>query len=573
MPARKLHLLILCLFLLLSIFLTVGRVGTAFDSFALLTPDLGVYATLAAAQETPELFTNDPFLSNQKNVNSYNIILVPWIKGLENVFGNYGTACAFLLPFFLFIHLTGWYSLGVALFRNPWAGLLVSLLASTPVLTAYDYWGLILDALPRFLYQGMIPFVLALSIWRGHELKWWPVILGGIGLLNYLHPLSTPAWALAVMLALWVSAPEFGFWQKARAMSLAVLLLLVVLSPFVFNYVQSTIVETSDAIGYEQTLAILQERFLTMEAANPFSTLVAFFGGRRALGSDVLWYILWLLGLGGLLAGLIWRRNSAEHKHLRQLAAWMVGILLVGGFVPVLERVIFAYLRRIPPEFEILKTLRYLVPLILVAAVYALSLAGEYLRSRAIVSPTASRYLLWGTSLVILLAWGLSSQVGYPDFRNAVKQNLSCWLQGRLVCPLPPASMDFIDVLDVVRERTPVGARIFSEGQEVAVRYYALRPLVFTYKDGAPLAYTDQEQLLLWSEQSDTMDELSFIRKFPFRRRAFVRGIAELARDTEADYLLLAERYDPEFEYPAQLKPVYSNANYSLYELTISRGP
>jgi hypothetical protein len=572
MPARKLHFLILFLFLLLSLFLTLGRVGTAFDSFALLTPDLGVYATLAAAQETPELFANDPFLSNEKNLNSYNILLVPWIQALEKVFGNYGTACAFLLPFFLFIHLIGWYSLGVALFRNPWVGLLVSLLASTPVLTAYDYWGLILDALPRFLYQGMIPFVLALSIWRGHELKWWPVILGSVGLLNYIHPLSTPAWALAVMLALWVSAPEFEFWQKARATSLAVLVLLLVLSPFVFNYVRSTIVETSDAIGYEQTLAILQERFLTMEGANPFSTLVTFFAGRRSLGFDLLWYFLWVLGLGGLLAGLLWRRNAAEHRHLRQLASWMVGILLVGGFVPVLERVIFAYLRRFPPEFEILKTLRYLVPLTLVAVVYALWLAGESLRSRKFISPVASRYLVWGTSLVILLAWGLSSQVGYPDFRNAVRQSLSCWSQGKLVCRLPAASMEFVDVLDAIRARTPVGARIFSEGQEVAVRYYALRPLVFTYKDGAPLAYTDQEQLLRWSEQSDKMDELSFIRKFPFRRRAFIRGITELAHDTEADYLLLSERYDPEFEYPAQLKLVYSNGSYSLYELIASEG-
>jgi hypothetical protein len=230
-------------------------------------------------------------------------------------------------------------------------------------------------------------------------------------------------------------------------------------------------------------------------------------------------------------------------------------------------------LRRIPPEFEILKTLRYLVPLVLVAAVYALWMAGEYLRSKKTLSPVASRYFVWGASLVMLAAWGVSSQVAYPDFRNAVKQNLSCWLLGRLVCPLPSASMDFIDVLDVVRERTPVGARIFSEGQEVAVRYYALRPLVFTYKDGAPLAYTDQEQLLRWSEQSDRMDELSFIRKFPFRRRAFVRGIAELARDTEADYLLLAEPHDPGFEYPPQLSLVYSNPNFSLYELTTANRP
>ncbi|MDQ2692270.1 MAG: hypothetical protein M3Y68_09580, partial [Chloroflexota bacterium] len=271
MPAKNLHIPILSLFLLLSLFLTLGRVGTAFDSFALLTPDLGVYATFAAAQDAPELFVNDPFLSNEKNVNSYNMVLVPVIKVLRDVFGNYGTACAFLLPFFLFIHLAGWYVLGFAIFKNPWLGLLASLLASTPVLTYYDYWGLILDALPRFLYQGAIPFLLALSIWHGHNLKWWPVILGGVGLLNYAHPLSTPAWTVAVMLALWVSAPQSGFWRRAQMLGLSAVVLLLVLSPFIVNYVRSTIVETSNTVGYEQTLAILQERFLTMDSSSPFS--------------------------------------------------------------------------------------------------------------------------------------------------------------------------------------------------------------------------------------------------------------------------------------------------------------
>lgn len=567
MPAKHLHILILSLFLLLSLFLTMGRVGTAFDSFALLTPDLGVYATFAAAQDSPELFLNDPFLSNEKNINSYNMILVPLIKVLKDVFGNYGTACAFLLPFFLFIHLIGWYVLGVALFKNPWAGLLASLLASTPVLTYYDYWGLILDALPRFLYQGMIPFLLALSIWRGSELKWWPAILGGVGLLNYVHPLSTPAWTVAVMLALWVSASGVGFWQKARWMGVSVIMLLLVLVPFVLNYVSSTIVETSNTVGYEQTLAILQERFLTMDSGSPFSALVNFFAGRRSMGFDVIWYAVWLLGLAGLVFGLSRREYSVEHAHLRQVAAWLAGILLVGGLLPVLEQIVFAYLKRIPPEFEILKTLRYLVPLILVAAVYALWMLQDQLQSRNVMSVKAASYVSWVTGIFLLLTWGLSGQVRYPDFRNAIRQNLSCWRQGNLVCPLPQISMDFIDVLDVVREDTPVGARIFSEGQEVAVRYYALRPLVFTYKDGAPLAYTDQEQLLVWNEHSKAMDELTFLRKFPFRHRAFVRGILELAQQTGADYLLLQEPFDAGNEYPEQLSLVYTNASYSLYEI------
>jgi hypothetical protein len=63
------------------------------------------------------------------------------------------------------------------------------------------------------------------------------------------------------------------------------------------------------------------------------------------------------------------------------------------------------------------------------------------------------------------------------------------------------------------------------------------------------------------------MEELAFIRKFPFRHRAFVRGIVELARETEADYLLLQEPFDAGQEYPESLSLVYTNTRYSLYEL------
>jgi hypothetical protein len=127
--------------------------------------------------------------------------------------------------------------------------------------------------------------------------------------------------------------------------------------------------------------------------------------------------------------------------------------------------------------------------------------------------------------------------------------------------------MDFIAALDAVREKTPVGSRIFSEGQEVAIRYYALRPLVFSYKDGAPLAYTDQKQLLIWSKEFETMQELTRLRKFFFRRRAFVKRIVELAQATGSDYLLLQEPYQADQYYPEQLSLVYANAHYSLYEL------
>lgn len=567
MSTKQSHAVILLFFLLLSIFLTLGRVGTAFDRFALLTPDLGVYASIAAAQDQPGLFVHDPFLGNEKNLNSYNMVFLPVLRMLENIFGNYGTAAAFLLPFMLFLHLSGYYLLGVTLFKNPWAGLAVSLLLSTPMSTSLDFWGFILDTLPRFIYQSFIPFVLVLSIRYGQNPKMWPWILGAVGLLNYIHPLSTPAWAVAIALGLWVSVSHMPFWQKVGRMFLAGMVLLLILSPFISNYVNSTVVETSQIISYEETMSILRSHISVVGDEYGLSVPAAFFAGRPGHGLDVLWYVIWLLGLGGLVWGLLRRSSHDEKMPLYQLAGWIAGILLVAGLLPVIERVIFAYLKQIPPDFELARTLRYAVPLILLAAVFALQMLAEYFGQKGFLSTTRTVFAFTAAVAFLFLVWGFSNHGKDSELYAVVRQNLKCWVGGHVVCDLSPENMDFIAALDAIREATPTGARIFSEGQEVAIRYYALRPLTFTYKDGAPLAYTDQRQLLVWKQTYDEMDKLLFIRKFPFRHRAFVKEITELARNTDSDYLLLNEPFTESAEYPEELSIVYTNDHYALFKI------
>jgi len=564
---KKLHFLFVTFFLAISIFLTLGRMGTAFDSFALLTPDLGVYASIAVGQEHPDLFLGDPFISNQKNINSYNMLYVPLIRALKNIFGNYGAACAFLLPFFIFIHLIGYYVLGVSIFKNPWAGLFIALLISAPINTYYDFWGLILDSLPRFLYQGLLPFLLALSIARGNDPRWWPAIMAGLGILNYIHPLSTPTWMIAITLALWVSASGKGFWERVRMLGVAILVLVIILMPFLINYVGSTAVGTNDVVAYDQTLAILQARFSTMSTTSLWAVLSNFFVGQQGVVFNSIWYLVCILAVAGVVYGLTSPKVSTEYAYMRQVAAWMVGVFIGGGLLPVLEQAVFAYLKQIPPEFELARTFRYMIPLILLSAFSALWMVKNKLRITNRLSPTLSKNILIAASILLLVAWGLRGEAQRPEFRGAVRQNIRCWLQARLVCPLRQGSMDFIDVLDVVRNETPVRSRIFSEGQEVAVRYYALRPLVYTYKDGAPLAYTSPEQLLQWSEQHAVMDRLAYLRKFPFRRKEFMKDIVELAINAKAEYLILSEPYQGNLFYPGTLVLIHSNDNYSLYKI------
>lgn len=568
MSDKQLHILFVLIFLAISIFLTLGRVGTAFDSFALLNPDLGVYASFAAAQDNPALFANDPFLSDEKNTNSYNMVYIPLIQVLKTSFGNYGTACAFLLPFFIFIHLLGYYVLGVSIFKNPWAGLFIALLISAPIQTYYDFWGLILDALPRFLYQAAIPFLMALSILRGSNPKWWPAIVAGLGLLNYIHPLSTPTWVIAFVFALWISATDVEFWRKARMMGLAIVVLVVILLPFLMNYVGSTVTETNDVVHYAQTSAILQERFSAMSTNSLAEIFQKFFVGARGGAFDLTWYLVCVLALIGVACVLLFREIPNQYPYVRQIVAWMAGIFVGSGVLPALEQAIFNYLRRIPPEFELSRTFRYMVPLMLLAVFSGLWIARKEISPKNILSPKLARDFFFAITFLLLIAWGLRGAVQRPEFRRAARQNILCWRQMQIVCPLPQDRMDFIGILDTVREETPLGARIFSEEQDVAIRYYALRPLVYTYKDGAPLAYTNPEQLLKWNDQYKVINKLAYVRQFPFRRKEFMNAILEFSKNAGAEYLILAEPYDPNLFYPNSLGFVYSNDSYSLYKLT-----
>jgi hypothetical protein len=350
-------------------------------------------------------------------------------------------------------------------------------------------------------------------------------------------------------------------------LGVAILVLVIILMPFLLNYVGSTAAGTNDVVHYERTLAILQARFSTMSTTSLSAVLSNFFVGQQGVVFNSIWYLVCALAVVGVVYGSIVPNASTKYVHMRQVAAWMAGVFIGGGLLPVLEQAVFAYLKQIPPEFELARTFRYMIPLILLSAFSALWTVKNKSQITNKLSPTLSKNIFIATSILLLFAWGLRGEAQRPEFRVVVRQNIRCWLQARLVCPLPQRSMDFIDILNVVRYETPVGSHIFSEGQEVAVRYYALRPLVYSYKDGAPLAYTSPEQLLKWSDQHAVMDRLAYIRKFPFRRKEFMKDIVELAKNAQAEYLILSEPYKENLFYPNTLVLIYSNDNYSFYKI------
>lgn len=563
---KYLHALALIIFAVISFFLTVGRVGTSFSKFALLTPDLGVYASFAAAQENPHLFVGDPLLSREENINSYNMLYYPIIKALKRLLGNYGTASIALLPITIFLHLAGFYLLGLVLFKKPEVAFVFTLLisASVEIVSLGGYWGLMLDPIPRFMYQSILPFALALALYYGQRTNLWLLLLLPIGVLNYVHPLSTVTLGLSVVLGLWFGLSSQPFWVKARSMALSVAVFVLFIAPFLITFFIGTEMGTETNDQYVQVVRIIKERYPVL-AMQPEIRLYNFLS-EGSISANPLWHIVWLVAIIGLLCGLLWPPNQEAESVFRTILGWMVGILISSVLIPIVEQKVFERLQFFSPEFELSKNLRYLVPVLLLTMYYSLWVFfNAFAQKFGLTKFSTTLFLMCGG--VFFFAWGIIGGLQRSEIISAIRQNVNCFRQGKMICELPKKSQDFIDVLEAVQTHTPPGAKIFSEGQEVSIRYYALRPLVYSYKDGGPFAYTSHKQLLDWYDQYKQMTEIERMRRYPFRRNGFLKNLVKFARNQDAEYVILREPYQPELYYPPDLKVIYTNATYSLYSL------
>ena len=153
---------------------------------------------LAAALDHPENFQRDTMMNDSANFDFYATLQTPLARLLEPLVGDYGVA--FMLPQLplVFIGLLGFYVLGRVLYRDRLVALLLaaSCLITIKIKLLSTYWGISSWTTARDWFQAFLPFVLAGAIYYRKRPYMWPLVMVGMGLLIYCHPVSTPAWAL-----------------------------------------------------------------------------------------------------------------------------------------------------------------------------------------------------------------------------------------------------------------------------------------------------------------------------------------------------------------------------------------
>ncbi len=538
--------IILGTFLIYGLVLYLSDIQGSYPN-PVLASDSANIASFAAAVENPGLFQKDELLSNSKNLQSYSTINIPILIGLKRLTGNYGLAFATLIPIQAFLNLVGFYLLGMVLFGNrAWATLLAYVLALPFEMNLAETWGISLDPVSRFTFQAILPFILALAIyWRGNPRRW-PWLVGISGILAFVHPVSTPGWAFAIWLGLWVCIPKNWTVRKRWAVMVGLgFVTMIALVPYASNYLS----------GYVQG-ARPNYDLLMSTISNDFPENIL--NIPAALGDFLS--ITWSSGLlpaatilGLVLIFLKWK----DRWKLNLIMAWAAGIFVVAVIIPWVEHAVEAAFHIAPVETELIRGLRYLIFLMLIISIW-----GCYELFRRLQG--ARQWAVVGLTVLITLGWGLQSDVQVLKFNRLA----DCLKKGEWVCS---QVSDEALVIQAVHDLTPSDAAIFTTfsneskmSYSLPVRYEALRSLVYTYKDRGQLVISNSPVLNQWGERHDIVSTIT--RKLLTPSEKIIR-FQMYVRDWGTDYILTDLPADKTQLEARGMQVIYQNDSYILIKI------
>ena len=559
---RRFDLINISIFIIIAIAFSTGLIGNHFREYIFLNSDAANISSFAAALDQPEFFQKDPLLSNPANFNFYYTLHIPLIRLLGQWTGNYGSGFAVLIFPFVLLHLIGYYLLGNVFFKNKFWSLLFSLMVMVPVpLNLGEAWGLMHDVVPRFLFQALLPFLLTLVLHYGRRACHWPWLLALTGCFVYIHPVSFPVWAVAVVLSLWVLGDQ-PWREKVSSLFFSGIVLGLVILPFVINYLSSTEFGSRDLANYNFILNIMRIRFIP-----GFLDLNTGFQGfiNTAITSHWVNLLVWGIFIFIVIVCALRIQRVSCDLYAMILIVWWLSVLLVSVIIPLMDHMITAMLERFPLEVDLIRGLRYAIPLVLLSCFYfLLRIHDGHIKLRG-NKEIPFRPLVTIIGIIIFILWATR----YNLFENqAFVQTANCWGEGQLTCDVPDEELvdQRINVLNAIKELTPQDAGILgTDFSDLAIRYYTQRSLIYSYKDGGAFIYANHKNLMQWYEQFELMNE---IEKSKQDRGLFLEGLIDFAQLNQGDFILLHKEESWLDNYlPGGVELIYSNPTYELLKI------
>lgn len=550
LKSRTLDLLIVSGFALFALIYTLGRWNGS-NPFIFLGSDASYVSSYAAALDHPGQFSNDYFLSNQANVESYFAIHIPLIRLLNKLVGGYGNAFLVLLPITIFLILLGFYLVGKRLFNNKGIALLLAI-ACFPIIYVggWEYWGLLGDALSRNLVDIFFPWLILLSINSMDKPRNFYILGGVLGLLTYFHSISAAIIFFAISFT-YLILSRVPFKKRIGELLINSLIFLTIITPFVIFWRSSTDSAKTIPINY-------QDSFLTIikiYGQNHLDTL----GISLDLVKQLSISGIIPLALLALFVLLIFRKIKTI-RPFKVLGAWLIAILLICLLIPALEYYLDPWLHMISVSMKLVRGLRFIPP-VLITFIFLVFFTDSNEKDWLISQYPRTRNFFLGCVVLLSFAFTISANKQDPYFLNEIR----CISSGHFVCPTEEetASVDIIKSLDIytTSDDTILTIPPLNVSFTLAIRYQALRSLGYTRTDVIRMANNPGLQKIV---DSTMIPWNSLEHAEPGTQLA---SYLKLAGEMNADYLIIQKKNFPQ-ESLNTITPLYQNSLYELVKVT-----
>lgn len=440
------------------------------------------------------------------------------------------------LPVGFLLFFTGNYLLALRFSGDQRAALLVACAFMVVRRTIWDWWGIG----PTFTMsaRGPVLSLLPLAFWAFLKCDGKLRRLGAVffcwGLVCNLHPLS--GWGFVEFLGIAILITErfrARAWLKVLVMGCAMMLGSV---PFLLVWAKVTIVPESLRASPDVVRQFWD--YYTGLTPSFVNYLIGFL--------EDLVIPLGLAGTGVFL----WRRNRGPaDRQLEMKLSWVFPGVVIGMVILIIG---LRYVMKglgIPSPVMIAEHARNLKMIYLVLPIWmGLAFAAWFQwRSRA------SALLRWGPPALLVF---LALTINFPGHKWARQFAwIAGWLPGqsarKLEADLRNDAAD-LEVARWAREQTSPAALFYFDSYEF--RYYSRRSLVFCWFDRPCVAFHPTREMEEWLHRRDRIQPLKLARDG--------RGMLDLAREYQADYLVTLRDW-----LPPQQVPVWSNWKYSVYDL------
>jgi hypothetical protein len=139
------------------------------------------------------------------------------------------------------------------------------------------------------------------------------------------------------------------------------------------------------------------------------------------------------------------------------------------------------------------------------------------------------------------------------------------WSQGSIMPVVSTTEKAGIEAMNAVRRLTPAGSKILPTVLDLEVRYSALRPIAYAYKDGEIFADTNLGALSEWNRARQEMESISVIKDDSTK----LQKLLDLGARLHADYLLVDFPVDSAAASHLKAQVVWSNGLLALVRTAV----